>query len=132
MPYTRGANLPQLLKDRILVLDGAMGTMIQQRKLNEQQYRGLPESTRFENHSIDLKGNNELLNITHPEIILDIHRQYLAAGADLIETNTFGATTIAQDDYRMPELAREMNLAAAKLAKQACDEFSTPDKPRST
>jgi 5-methyltetrahydrofolate--homocysteine methyltransferase len=71
-----------------------------------------------------------LLNITHPEIILDIHRQYLAAGADLIETNTFGATTIAQDDYRMPELAREMNLAAAKLAKQACDEFSTPDKPR--
>ena len=130
MPYTRGANLPQLLKDRILVLDGAMGTMIQQRKLNEQQYRGLPESTRFENHSSDLKGNNELLIITHPEIILDIHRQYLAAGADLIETNTFGATTIAQDDYRMPELAREMNLAAAKLAKQACDEFSTPDKPR--
>ncbi len=130
MLYTRGANLPQLLKDRILVLDGAMGTMIQQRKLNEQQYRGLPESTRFENHGIDLKGNNELLNITHPEIILDIHRQYLAAGADLIETNTFGATTIAQDDYKMPELAREMNLAAAKLAKQACDEFSTPAKPR--
>jgi 5-methyltetrahydrofolate--homocysteine methyltransferase len=130
MLYTRGANLPQLLKDRILVLDGAMGTMIQQRKLNEQQYRGLPESTRFENHATDLKGNNELLNITHPEIILDIHRQYLAAGADLIETNTFGATTIAQDDYKMPELAREMNLAAAKLAKQACDEFSTPDKPR--
>ena len=107
MLYTRGANLPQLLKDRILVLDGAMGTMIQQRKLNEQQYRGLPELTRFENHAIDLKGNNELLNITHPEIILDIHRQYLAAGADLIETNTFGATTIAQDDYKMPELARE-------------------------
>jgi 5-methyltetrahydrofolate--homocysteine methyltransferase len=130
MLYTRGANLPELLKNRILVLDGAMGTMIQQRKLSEADYRGLPHVKRFEAHPSDLKGNNELLNITHPEIILDIHRQYLAAGADLIETNTFGATTVAQDDYKMPELAREMNLAAAKLAKQACDEFSTPEKPR--
>ncbi|MBU3600120.1 homocysteine S-methyltransferase family protein [Polynucleobacter sp. 30F-ANTBAC] len=130
MLYTRGANLPELLKNRILVLDGAMGTMIQQRKLSEADYRGLPQVKRFEAHPSDLKGNNELLNITHPEIILDIHRQYLAAGADLIETNTFGATTVAQDDYKMPELAREMNLAAAKLAKQACDEFSTPEKPR--
>lgn len=130
MLYTRGANLPELLKNRILVLDGAMGTMIQQFKLSENDYRGLPQTTRFESHPSDLKGNNELLNITHPEIILDIHRQYLAAGADLIETNTFGATTVAQDDYKMPELAREMNLAAAKLAKQACDEFSTPEKPR--
>jgi 5-methyltetrahydrofolate--homocysteine methyltransferase len=130
MLYTRGANLPELLKNRILVLDGAMGTMIQQFKLSENDYRGLPQTNRFEAHPSDLKGNNELLNITHPEIILDIHRQYLAAGADLIETNTFGATTVAQDDYKMPELAREMNLAAAKLAKQACDEFSTPDKPR--
>jgi 5-methyltetrahydrofolate--homocysteine methyltransferase len=122
--------LPELLKNRILVLDGAMGTMIQQFKLSENDYRGLPQNNRFEAHPSDLKGNNELLNITHPEIILDIHRQYLAAGADLIETNTFGATTVAQDDYKMPELAREMNLAAAKLAKQACDEFSTPEKPR--
>lgn len=130
MLYTRGANLPQLLKDRILVLDGAMGTMIQQRKLTEEQYRGQPQSNRFDQHPIDLKGNNELLNLTQPEIILDIHRQYLAAGADLIETNTFGATTIAQDDYKMPELAREMNLAAAQLAKKACEEFSTPEKPR--
>ncbi len=130
MLYTRGADLPDLLKKRILVLDGAMGTMIQQRKLSEQDYRGLPQMTRFEHHASDLKGNNELLNLTHPEIILDIHRQYLAAGADLIETNTFGATTVAQDDYKMPELAREMNIAAAKLAKQACEEFSTPDKPR--
>jgi 5-methyltetrahydrofolate--homocysteine methyltransferase len=130
MLYTRGANLPELLKNRILVLDGAMGTMIQQFKLSEKDYRGLPQNNRFEAHPSDLKGNNELLNITHPEIILDIHRQYLAAGADLIETNTFGATTVAQDDYKMPELAREMNLAAAKLAKQACDEFSTPEKPR--
>ena len=130
MLYTRGANLPELLKNRILVLDGAMGTMIQQFKLSENDYRGLPQTKRFEAHPSDLKGNNELLNITHPEIILDIHRQYLAAGADLIETNTFGATTVAQDDYKMPELAREMNLAAAKLAKQACEEFSTPEKPR--
>jgi 5-methyltetrahydrofolate--homocysteine methyltransferase len=130
MLYTRGANLPELLKNRILVLDGAMGTMIQQFKLSENDYRGLPQNKRFEAHPSDLKGNNELLNITHPEIILDIHRQYLAAGADLIETNTFGATTVAQDDYKMPELAREMNLAAAKLAKQACEEFSTPEKPR--
>jgi 5-methyltetrahydrofolate--homocysteine methyltransferase len=130
MLYTRGANLPDLLKNRILVLDGAMGTMIQQRKLSEEDYRGLPQIKRFETHPSDLKGNNELLNLTHPEVILDIHRQYLAAGADLIETNTFGATTVAQDDYKMPELAREMNIAAAKLAKQACDEFSTPEKPR--
>lgn len=130
MLYTRGANLPELLKNRILVLDGAMGTMIQQFKLSENDYRGLPQTKRFEAHPSDLKGNNELLNITHPEIILDIHRQYLAAGADLIETNTFGATTVAQDDYKMPELAREMNLAATKLAKQACEEFSTPEKPR--
>ncbi|TXI13419.1 MAG: 5-methyltetrahydrofolate--homocysteine methyltransferase [Polynucleobacter sp.] len=130
MLYTRGADLPDLLKKRILVLDGAMGTMIQQRKLSEQDYRGLPQMTRFEHHASDLKGNNELLNLTHPEIILDIHRQYLAAGADLIETNTFGATCVAQDDYKMPELAREMNIAAAKLAKQACEEFSTSDKPR--
>ena len=130
MLYTRGADLPDLLKKRILVLDGAMGTMIQQRKLSEQDYRGLPQMKRFEHHASDLKGNNELLNLTHPQIILDIHRQYLAAGADLIETNTFGATTVAQDDYKMPELAREMNIVAAQLAKQACEEFSTPDKPR--
>ncbi|MEN9295223.1 MAG: hypothetical protein RIS03_917 [Pseudomonadota bacterium] len=130
MLYTRAKNIPELLKQRILILDGAMGTMIQQRKLSEEQYRGLPAITRFKDHPIDLKGNNELLSITQAEVILDIHRQYLDAGADIIETNTFGATRIAQDDYKMPELAKEMNLASARLAKQACEEFSTPGKPR--
>lgn len=130
MTYTRGALLPKLLRDRILILDGAMGTMIQQHKLTEEAYRGLPTNKRFESHQGDLKGNNELLNITQPKIIMDIHREYLDAGADLIETNTFGATTIAQEDYKMPELAYEMNVVAAQLAKKACEEFSTPEKPR--
>ena len=129
-PYTRGAALPSLLRQRILILDGAMGTMIQQKKFSEADYRGLKHSQRFANHPIDLKGNNELLVLTQPEAIRQIHDEYLAAGADIIETNTFGATSIAQEDYKMPELAREMNLAAAKLARAACDQFSTPDKPR--
>lgn len=128
--YTRGSLLPDLLKKRILILDGAMGTMIQQRKFSEADYRGLKHSQRFANHPIDLKGNNELLVLTQPEAIRQIHDEYLEAGADIIETNTFGATSIAQDDYKMPELAREMNLAAAKLARAACDQFSTSDKPR--
>lgn len=129
-PYTRGAALPSLLRQRILILDGAMGTMIQQKKFSEADYRGLKHSQRFANHPIDLKGNNELLVLTQPEAIRQIHDEYLAAGADIIETNTFGATSIAQEDYKMPELAREMNLAAAKLARAACDQFSTSDKPR--
>lgn len=128
--YTRGAALPALLRQRILILDGAMGTMIQQRKFSEEDYRGLKHSKRFANHPIDLKGNNELLVLTQPEAIRQIHDAYLEAGADIIETNTFGATSIAQEDYKMPELAREMNIAAAKLARAACDQFSTPDKPR--
>ncbi|MEY2840797.1 MAG: hypothetical protein RJB60_3096, partial [Pseudomonadota bacterium] len=94
-PYTRAANLPQIMRERIVVLDGAMGTMIQRYKLGEADYRG----TRFAEHGKDLKGNNELLQLTKPEVIREIHEQYLAAGADLIETNTFGATTVAQDDY---------------------------------
>jgi 5-methyltetrahydrofolate--homocysteine methyltransferase len=126
--YTRGQLLPELLSQRILILDGAMGTMIQQYKLQEDDFRG--EFHRFDNHPIDLKGNNELLSITKSDVILEIHRQYLAAGADIIETNTFGATTVAQEDYHLAEFAREMNLASAKLARQACDEYSTPDKPR--
>lgn len=130
MQYTRGAALPELLKNRILILDGAMGTMIQQRKLTEEDYRGLPEIKRFEAHPIDLKGNNELLSLTRPDVILDIHRQYLDAGADIIETNTFGATSVAQDDYDLANLAYEMNVESARLAKQACIEFSTPEKPR--
>ena len=126
--YTRGQLLPELLQKRILVLDGAMGTMIQQYKLSEADFRGnLPELL---DHPIDLKGNNELLSITKPEVILEIHQQYLAAGADIIETNTFGATSIAQEDYHLAHLAKRMNLESAKLARQACDSYSTPDKPR--
>lgn len=124
--YTRGQALPGILAQRIAILDGAMGTMIQRFKLTEEQYRG----ERFKDFERDVKGNNELLSLTRPDVISDIHEGYLAAGADLIETNTFGATTIAQEDYKMAHLAREMNLASAKLARAACDKFSTPDKPR--
>ena len=128
--YTRGQRLPELLKQRILILDGAMGTMIQQYKLSEADYRGLPGNTRFEKHPGDLKGNNELLVLTQPQIIQKIHEEYLEAGADIIETNTFGATSVAQEDYKMPDLAREMNEVSAKLACLACDKYSTVDKPR--
>lgn len=124
--YTRGQALPDLLAQRIVILDGAMGTMIQRFKLNEAQYRG----ERFKAHGKDVKGNNELLSLTRPDVIRDIHEGYLAAGADIIETNTFGATSIAQADYDMPEVAREMNVASARLARAACDKFSTPGKPR--
>jgi len=124
--YTRGQALPGILAQRIAILDGAMGTMIQRFKLSEAQYRG----ERFKDFERDVKGNNELLSLTRPDVISDIHEAYLAAGADLIETNTFGATTIAQEDYKMAHLAREMNLESAKLARAACDKFSTPDKPR--
>jgi len=124
--YTRGQALPAILENRILVLDGAMGTMIQRFKLNEAQYRG----ERFRDFHKDIKGNNELLSLTRPEVISDIHERYLAAGADLIETNTFGATTVAQADYDMADLAFEMNLESAKLARRACDKFSTPQQPR--
>lgn len=125
-PYTRAAQLPELLRQRILILDGAMGTMIQRYKLGEADYRG----TRFQDHAKDLKGNNELLQFTRPDVITEIHEGYLAAGADLIETNTFGATRIAQEDYGLEAVAREMNVVGARLARAACDKFSTPDKPR--
>jgi len=124
--YTRAAALPEILSRRIAILDGAMGTMIQRYKLTEADYRG----ERFREHPKDLKGNNELLQFTRPDVIGEIHEKYLAAGADIIETNTFGATRVAQDDYGLAPLAREMNVAAAKLARAACDKFSTPDKPR--
>ena len=134
------ATLRQQLAQRIMILDGATGTMIQQYKLSEAQYRGdgrsdiSQEITSAIAHAtgqgIDVKGNNELLSLTRPEVITEIHHQYLAAGADIVETNTFGATTIAQEDYRLPQLARMMNLASARLARQACDAFSTPDRPR--
>ncbi|MEX3843252.1 homocysteine S-methyltransferase family protein [Paraburkholderia sp. BR10882] len=124
--YTRGAALPALLASRIVILDGAMGTMIQRYKLDEAAYRG----ERFKDYPRDIKGNNELLSLTQPQIISEIHEQYLAAGADIIETNTFGATTVAQDDYGMGDLAIEMNVESAKLARAACAKYSTPDKPR--
>jgi 5-methyltetrahydrofolate--homocysteine methyltransferase len=125
------ALLRDLLSRRILILDGAMGTMIQQYKLTEEEYRG----TRFADFSVPgkelfQKNHNELLTLTQPHIISEIHEKYLAAGSDLIETNTFGATTVALDDYHMAHLAYEMNVAAAKLARAACDKYSTPDKPR--
>ena len=124
--YTRGARLPEILKERIVILDGAMGTMIQRHKLDEADYRG----TRFQDHPKGLKGNFELLQFSRPDVILAIHEAYLAAGADIVETNTFGATRVAQEDYGLGAFAREMNLAAARLARQACDRHSTPEKPR--
>ncbi len=124
--YTRGAALAALLPQRIVIIDGAMGTMIQRFKLTEADYRG----ERFKDHPKDLKGNNELLQFTRPDVIRNIHEQYLAAGADIIETNTFGATSIAQEDYDLAPLAREMNVAAARIAREAADKFSTPEKPR--
>ncbi len=126
LPYTRAAELPALLARRIVIIDGAMGTMIQRYKLGEADFRG----ERFKDHPKDLKGNNELLQFTRPEVLREIHDQYLAAGADLIETNTFGATSIAQEDYGLAHVAREMNVEAARIAKAAAVAASTPDKPR--
>lgn len=134
--YTRGQQLPDTLAQRIVVLDGAMGTMIQRFKLSEAQYRGEGHATRqgadprFSDWPSDVKGNNELLSLTRPDVIGQIHDSYLASGADIIETNTFGATRIAQADYGMADWAREMNLASARLARQACDRHSTPERPR--
>ena len=125
-PYTRGAQLPEILQQRIVILDGAMGTMIQRYKLSEADYRG----ERFASHGKDLKGNNDLLVLTKPVVISEIHEQYLDAGADIIETNTFGTTSVAQEDYELGEHAFEMNVAAARLARAACAKYSTPDKPR--
>jgi 5-methyltetrahydrofolate--homocysteine methyltransferase len=115
-----------LLRERIVLMDGAMGTMIQQLGLTELHFRG----ERFKAHRSELKGNNELLCLTQPEVIARIHTAYLEAGADIIETNTFGANAIAQADYGLEHLAREMNVAAARLARKACDERATPDMPR--
>ncbi len=124
--YTRAQSLPGILQNRIAILDGAMGTMIQRFKLTESDYRG----DLLKTHPKDVKNNGELLSLTRPDVIRDIHEAYLAAGADLIETNTFGATTVAQADYDLAHLAREMNLASAQIARAACDKYSTPDKPR--
>lgn len=147
--------LREIMSRRIMILDGAMGTMIQRYKLTEEDYRGGPNG-RFadikgsfcpkgngcdcglpheaageaEKRELFVKGNNELLSLTQPHVIQEIHEQYLAAGADIIETNTFGATSVAQDDYQMAHLVYEMNVQSAKLARAACDKYSTPDKPR--
>ena len=124
--YTRGGALVALLHQRIAIIDGAMGTMIQRYKLGESDFRG----TRLADHPRELKGNNDLLVLTRPDIISEIHAQYLRAGADLIETNTFGATRIAQEDYGLAHLAREMNVAAARIARAAADAQATPEQPR--
>ncbi len=124
--YTRGQALPQLLSERILVLDGAMGTMIQRFKLTEAQFRG----ERFAAHPKDLKGNNEMLQLVRPDVIADIHDRYFAAGADMVETNTFSASSIGQAEYGLAHLAREMNLEAARIARASADRHSTKDKPR--
>jgi 5-methyltetrahydrofolate--homocysteine methyltransferase len=120
--------LEQLAQERILVLDGAMGTMIQKLGLTEEDFH--PKG--MENHPILLKGNNELLSLSRPDAIRTIHEQYLAAGADIVETNTFSATSIAQAEHECSHLAREMNLASARLAKEACAKYTAmdPSKPR--
>lgn len=118
--------LEQHLKERILVLDGAMGSLIQTYKLGESEYRG----ERFKDWPCDVKGNNDLLVLTQPQIIKDIHKAYLEAGADILETNTFNATSISMADYEMEELVYEINVSAARVAREACDEYATDDKPR--
>ena len=121
-------DIKEELKKRILIIDGAMGTMIQRYKLEEEDYRG----TRFKDWHSDVKGNNDLLSITQPQIIEAIHKEYLEAGADIIETNTFSSTVIAQADYDMQSIAYEMNVASAQCARRAADEYTAkdPSKPR--
>ena len=125
---TLAQTLSESLKKRIMILDGGMGTMIQDYKLEEADYRG----ERFADWHIEVKGNNDLLVLTKPDVIKAIHKEYLLAGADIIETNTFNATQIAMADYEMESISREINVAAAKLAREACDEITeeTPDRPR--
>ncbi|MET1062347.1 MAG: homocysteine S-methyltransferase family protein, partial [Aeromicrobium sp.] len=120
--------LTELLRSRIMVLDGAMGTAIQRDRPDEAGYRG----ERFKDWPSDVQGNNDLLTLTQPEIIAGIHREYLEAGADMIETNTFNANRISLSDYGMEELAYELNAESARLARRVCDEITerTPDKPR--
>src|SRR5690554_3847606 len=115
-----------LLKQRILVLDGAMGTMIQPYKLTEADFRG----ERFKDWHKDLQGNNDLLQLTRPDVIGEIHRGYFEAGADIVETNTFNANAISMADYDMQALVREMNVAGARLAKGIAEEFTARDPAR--
>lgn len=125
---SKAAVLARLLNERILILDGAMGTMVQSCNLSESDYRGVA----FHNHAQDLKGDNDLLVLTKPDVIRGIHNAFLEAGADIIETSTFNATRIAQADYRLENEVREINLAAARLARECADAWTkrTPDKPR--
>lgn len=122
------SNIRDILNERILVLDGAMGTMIQRHKLGEDDFR----KGWFEDHPAKLKGNNDVLVLTRPDIIKDIHAEYLAAGADIVETNTFGGTAIAQADYDLEDAVYDINFHGAKIAREVCDQFTekNPDKPR--
>ncbi|CAA0175145.1 Methionine synthase, homocysteine S-methyltransferase domain [Tenacibaculum maritimum] len=122
------SNIYQEIQKRILVLDGAMGTMLQEYKFTEDDFRG----KRFKNYPIPLKGNNDLLSITQPEAVKEVHRKYFVADADIVETNTFSGTTIAMADYQMEDLVYELNYQSAKIAKQVAQEFTknTPSKPR--
>ena len=130
MQPDRTAELSALLQQRLLVLDGAMGTMIQRHNLQEADYRG----ERFKSHPHDLKGNNDLLLLTRPEVIRGIHAEYLSAGADILETCTFNATSLSQADYKLESIVYELNVAGAKLAREVCDEFTARNraKPRSS
>ncbi|MCL2877013.1 MAG: homocysteine S-methyltransferase family protein, partial [Betaproteobacteria bacterium] len=128
MQPDRTNELRQLLTRRILVLDGAMGTMVQRHGLTEADYR----SERFQGHPKEIKGNNDVLVLTKPEVIGGIHRAYLEAGADIVETCSFNATRVSQADYSLSDIAYELNVASARLARGLCDEFTmrTPDRPR--
>jgi 5-methyltetrahydrofolate--homocysteine methyltransferase len=118
--------IQKIARERILILDGAMGSMLQDYRLDEAGYRGV----RFADWAHPLKGNNDLLNLSQPQIVEEIHSKYFAAGADMVETNTFNAQTVSMADYGMESLVRELNLAGAQLARKAADAYSTPDKPR--
>ena len=118
--------ISELLKERILFLDGAMGTMIQRYKLEEEDFRG----ELFKDHPIDLKGNNDLLCLTRPEIITEIHMNYLEAGADIIETNTFNANKLSQSDYELQHIIPELNKAAAQVARSAANSFMAKNPER--
>ena len=122
------STITEVLQQRILVLDGAMGTMLQRYKFNEEDYRG----ERFKDFPYPLKGNNDLLSLTQPKAIKDVHEKYFEAGADIIETNTFSGTSIGMADYHMEELVYELNFESAKIAKEAAEKYTafTPDKPR--
>lgn len=125
---SKNSQIREILSHRIMIIDGAMGTMIQKYKLTEEDYRG----AKFKDWSHPLKGNNDLLSITQPDIIRDIHKEFLAAGADIIETNTFNANRVSMADYHMEELVNDLNTASVRLAREAVDEYNrlTPDKPR--